>query len=489
LIKESAQPAHAAQPAAPAAATQAHAAQAVQATETTVQSATTQATTETTTMHAEQTLHDFVLNLLSDSQALTAFEQDPGTVLDHAGLAGISAVDVQEVIPLVVDMVPQADALTGVLDQLPVDSLGSGQLGAIQSLQFVTQALGGLPALDTGALSVNEGAVSGLLHVTSDGHGGVWGLGELNTPLADGALSVTGDVEHGLTAAVWDATSMGSGTGTINLPGLDSLPGLSGGLPGLENLPVLGSLGNLGGLPSGFSAVSDVTDVLDSQSSMTSSVSTASTLVNSTVELTTGALANPAALVNAVNDPGAAVSALTGTAESYASFAAQALPSPAGEIAGQVVQTTSSVTGGVVGDVTENLHTSALSSVTGALPTGEVSHVLAPVQGIVGEVTGGLTGQLGGGALNGVTGNLTGSLTDPTHAVSTVTSTVTSTVSTVQDTVSHTVGSVASQSVVGDLTGSAGVGSASASTTDHSASGGLLGDLGHVTDILHLPGL
>jgi hypothetical protein len=449
LIKESAQTAHAAQ--------------AVQATQTTVQAATTQATTETTTVHGEQTLHDFVLNLLSDSQALTAFEQDPAAVLDHAGLSGISAVEVQEIIPLVVDMVPQADALTGVLDQLPVDSLDTGQLGAIQQLQFVTQALGGLPALDTGNVALGGGAVSGLLHATGDGQGGVWGLGELNTPLGDGAASVTGDIEHGLTAAVWDATGMGSGAGTINLPGLDSLPGLSGGLPGLEHLP---GLGNLGGLPSGFSAVSDVTDVLDGQSgSLGSATGTASNLVNSAVELTTGALANPTALVNAVNDPGAAVSALTGTAESYVSYTAQALPGPAGDVAGQVVHTAGSLAGGVVGDVTQNLHSGPLSGVTGALPTGQVSHVLAPVHGIV------------------------GSLTDPTHAVQTVTSTVQSTVSSVQDTVSHTVGSVASQSVVSDITGSAGVGSASGSMTDHSDTSGVLGDLGHVTDGLHLPGL
>src|ERR1700743_652609 len=106
---------------------------------------------------ADQTLHDFVLNLLSDSQALAAFEQDPATMLDHAGLSDISAADVQEVIPLVIDYVPtHADALDAVLSQLPVDSVDTGQLGAIQQLQFVTQALGGRPALDGGGGPRND---------------------------------------------------------------------------------------------------------------------------------------------------------------------------------------------------------------------------------------------------------------------------------------------------------------------------------------------
>src|ERR1700743_3621580 len=94
---------------------------------------------------ADQTLHDFVLNLLGDSQAAAAFEQDPAAVLDHGGLSDLSAADVQEVIPLVIDMVPShADALDTMFSRLPIDSLDTGHLGAIQQLQFVTQALGGM---------------------------------------------------------------------------------------------------------------------------------------------------------------------------------------------------------------------------------------------------------------------------------------------------------------------------------------------------------
>lgn len=432
---------------------------------------------------ADQTLHDFVLNLLSDTQAMSAFEQDPAAVLDHAGLSDISAADVQEVIPLVVDMVPQADALDGVLSQLPLDQVDAGQLGAIQQLQFVTQALNGVPVASTTA-AFGNGEVSGLLHLTADGQAdAVWGLGELHTPLGDGAASVTGDVEHGLTAAVWDATVAGSGHTTINLPGLDSVPGLAGGLPGLEHLPGLDSLPGLGGgLPSGFSALSDVTDALDGQN-LTNATNVVSSLLSGAAEMTTGALANPADLVSALQDPSAAISSLTGAAETYAATAAQALPAPAGAVAGQLVQTASSATSGVVGDVTSQLHTGPLSSVTGSLPTGEVSHALAPVQGIVDSVT----GQLGSTGL----GDVTGSLSDPTHALGTVSSTVQSTLSTVTGTTSTTTtatsGSVASHSVVGDVTGSTGLGTTLG--TDHTDATGLTGDLSHVTDALHLPGL
>ncbi|HEY0803471.1 MAG TPA: IniB N-terminal domain-containing protein, partial [Pseudonocardiaceae bacterium] len=55
---------------------------------------------------ADQTLHNFVLNLLSDQSALASFEQDPAAVLDQAGLSDISAADVHEVIPLAIDFLP-----------------------------------------------------------------------------------------------------------------------------------------------------------------------------------------------------------------------------------------------------------------------------------------------------------------------------------------------------------------------------------------------
>jgi hypothetical protein len=56
------------------------------------------------------TLHDFVLNLLSDPSLKAAFATDAQGTLEQAGLADITAVDVQEVIPLVIDLLPETPA-------------------------------------------------------------------------------------------------------------------------------------------------------------------------------------------------------------------------------------------------------------------------------------------------------------------------------------------------------------------------------------------
>lgn len=411
---------------------------------------------------ADQTLHNFVLNLLSDSQALTAFEQDPAAMLDHAGLGDISAADVQEVIPLVIDYVPtNTDALDAVLSQLPVDSVGTGQLGAIQQLQFVTQALGGVPALDVaGALGNND--MSGATHVAA-GSNGLLAAGNLVSPLGANFWQVAGDLDHGLTATMVDNTIAGTGGSMYTVPGLDSLPGVGGGLP------------------SGFSSLSDVTDVLDGHTtSMTSSLSnaatTASNLVTGAAELTAGALANPTALAGALSDPADTITGLTGTADSYALFATQAVPAPANEVVGQAVQQVTADSQSAVADAAANVHSGPLGGVAAQLPTGEVSHALAPVQGVLDQVTGSVGDPTH--AVSGVVGDVAGSVSDPTHVVS-------GAVSTVEGTVSDTVGSVASHSAVSDVTGSTGAGSLLGSA-DH---GDVTGDLSHVTSDLHLPSL
>ncbi|MFC7617459.1 IniB N-terminal domain-containing protein [Actinokineospora soli] len=56
----------------------------------------------------DQTLHDFVLTLLTDDAARSAFAADPGSCLSAAGLDDITATDVSDVIPLVVDYAPRA---------------------------------------------------------------------------------------------------------------------------------------------------------------------------------------------------------------------------------------------------------------------------------------------------------------------------------------------------------------------------------------------
>ncbi|MDG4834648.1 IniB N-terminal domain-containing protein [Solwaraspora sp. WMMD1047] len=88
-------------------------------------------------MDSTQTLHDFVLNLLTNPDARSAFELDPEGTLRSAGLGDLTPADVQDVVPLVVDYVPvqgltNLDAVGGLgLGELSPDV--SGLVGHVQS--------------------------------------------------------------------------------------------------------------------------------------------------------------------------------------------------------------------------------------------------------------------------------------------------------------------------------------------------------------------
>jgi hypothetical protein len=121
-------------------------------------------------IESTSTLHDFVLNLLSDPALKAAFANDAQGTLEQAGLADITAVDVQEVIPLVIDLLPatpaglpalESVALTG----LPQDVLEDGPLGAISQLQAVASqlttqgvSLGDITSSSAGLLAADEEA-------------------------------------------------------------------------------------------------------------------------------------------------------------------------------------------------------------------------------------------------------------------------------------------------------------------------------------------
>lgn len=155
-------------------------------------------------MDSVQTLHDFALNLLNDPTALAAFGTDPQGVLAAAGLGDVSAADVHEVIPLVLDYVP-VDSLPAV-GNLPVvgdlTSVGTdatGIQGAIDQLTALTSGLG-LPA-------------AGDLPVVGDLGGELPGVGGLGLPglggLDHSVTSVT-DVTNtvaSVTALAGDTTS------------------------------------------------------------------------------------------------------------------------------------------------------------------------------------------------------------------------------------------------------------------------------------------
>lgn len=130
-------------------------------------------------MESTQTLHDFVLNILTNPEARSAFELDPEGTLNAAGLGDITAADVQDVVPLVVDYAP----VQGITGLVPTSDLGLGQVGAlgdttnaIGQLQSVTQQLSlGVPAPSADA-NVNVAAVGAITVDTSGISLGTTGL-------------------------------------------------------------------------------------------------------------------------------------------------------------------------------------------------------------------------------------------------------------------------------------------------------------------------
>jgi hypothetical protein len=412
---------------------------------------------------ADQTLHDFVLNLLSDSQALASFEQDPAALLDHAGLSDISAADIKDVLPLVIDYVPaHAEVLDAALSQLPLDSVDTGQLGAIQQLQFVTQALGGLPAFDKAGVFGNADGVSGEYHVISDGQGGVFGMTGVQTPFSASDMSLGRDA-HGVNATLFEHSPAGTLAANIEIPGLHSGPTLGGGLPG-------------------FSALSDVTDALDGHvgpltTTVTTNLNNAANMLAGASDLAAGAIAAPTAeLAGALADPTGTVSALAGTAEQYAAYGVSGLPAPANQVAGQVVHTATVTTQGAVSEVTSHLPAHlGVGDVTGQLQGLDPTHALSSVQGVVTQVTGDLGTHLPTGAITDLTSHVPS--LDPTQAAHTLQAGAAA--------VQSTVGDIASHSAVADVTSTTGAGSALGSV-DHND---VTSDLGHVASDLHLPSL
>ncbi|MEV4150070.1 IniB N-terminal domain-containing protein [Amycolatopsis sp. NPDC049691] len=159
-------------------------------------------------MDSVQTLHDFALNLLNDPTALAAFGTDPQGALAAAGLGDVSAADVHEVIPLVLDFVPvdslpAVGGLPAVGDLAPVGTDAPGIQGAIDQLTALTAGLG-LPAAPelpgVGDLGVGELPAVGQLPAV----GAVPGVNDLTnvgnvTALAGNVLG--GDLANGLDSA------------------------------------------------------------------------------------------------------------------------------------------------------------------------------------------------------------------------------------------------------------------------------------------------
>jgi hypothetical protein len=109
------------------------------------------------------TLQDFVLNLIYDPAARSAFELDPEATLRHAGLDDITATDVQQVLPLVIDSAPVA-GLTGPdgLDDLTTGVASLDVAGAVAQLQAIAAQVAPHDAVEVNATSSVNVTVLGL---------------------------------------------------------------------------------------------------------------------------------------------------------------------------------------------------------------------------------------------------------------------------------------------------------------------------------------
>ncbi|MEJ3741894.1 IniB N-terminal domain-containing protein [Actinomycetes bacterium KLBMP 9797] len=217
-------------------------------------------------MESTQTLHDFVLNLLTNAEARSAFELDPEGALTNAGLSDITAADVRDVVPLVVDYAP----VQGVTQLTPVTDLGALDTDAtdvVGQLQAVTNQLA-VGAQSTSA-DVNVAALGA---ITADSSGINLGtssllpdLGAFASPYGAGvdlsgvhdvAGTLDADVVSPVTADATGAvdTTVGTADGLVGGASVDGLLGTTDGLLGSTD----GTLGTVTG------TLDQTTDLVDS---------------------------------------------------------------------------------------------------------------------------------------------------------------------------------------------------------------------------------
>jgi hypothetical protein len=194
---------------------------------------------------AEQTLHDFVLDLLSNDTARSAFGADPSAALAGAGLHDVTPQDVQEVIPLVLDYAPAGLALpdTGAADSV------------IQQLQAVCHAadVHGLPEYEAPATGTHGGTFGGETQF------GDYSVGaEFSDAGVAGAAGLTGGTvaaESGFAAGLDGIAAGGTSVSPLGDFELEST-----GVPAV--LPTLPVLPAVPGVPR-FDSVADPTSALD----------------------------------------------------------------------------------------------------------------------------------------------------------------------------------------------------------------------------------
>ncbi|WP_435207606.1 IniB N-terminal domain-containing protein [Micromonospora sp. bgisy143] len=236
-------------------------------------------------MDSQQTLHDFVLDLLTNPDARSAFDLDPEGALHAAGLSDITAADVQDVVPLVVDYAPGAVApLTPVVGQLGFDPLVTDATDVVGQLQSVAQQISvtsspsgvDVKAGVLGAIAVDPSTVAaGVTVLPGVGLGvGPSGLDTDLTGVADIAHTLDADVVQPVDGIVDPV--LGGATGTVGDPtgvlgvtdpvlGGDVTGGVLSGVHGQVD-GIVGGLGvhdTLGGLGLGDGAVGGVVPPVD----------------------------------------------------------------------------------------------------------------------------------------------------------------------------------------------------------------------------------
>ncbi|GLY44479.1 hypothetical protein Amsp01_105020 [Amycolatopsis sp. NBRC 101858] len=202
-------------------------------------------------MNPAQSLYEFTLNLLNDPSARTAFGDDPQGTLDGAGLGDISGADLHDILPLVLDFAPVGNL--GGQNGLDLDSITTGQAGAIEQLKALTQNLSlGDATSENNVL----GAVSGMTALTQNITDPFSAAGDLTSSIdhvGGGQL----DPVTTVTGAVGDVTGHVSGgdvAGALDLTsGLDNVSGVTSAVDGAQGVgstigDLTGSLGANTGL-------------------------------------------------------------------------------------------------------------------------------------------------------------------------------------------------------------------------------------------------
>ncbi|RZQ64427.1 IniB N-terminal domain-containing protein [Amycolatopsis suaedae] len=189
------------------------------------------------------TLHNFVLNLLTDDAARSDFLANPAGTLDAAGLGEVSGQDVQEVLPLALDSLPGADKLP--VGDLP---LGGAETAVAQLQALAHQVAGPLAPVLGDFTSASEFGDVGFANSFA-ANGGP--LTDLNSAIASQGTDIAAST--GLNNAVGDlglATAGGAGglAGSLSLVN-DHVAGQGAFAASTEGAALSGGVGSeLGGL-------------------------------------------------------------------------------------------------------------------------------------------------------------------------------------------------------------------------------------------------